>query len=51
MHAFMSKLISPPSLNRFPERAPTVDKIERGLKYPNFEIINKELYQALADLK
>jgi hypothetical protein len=47
----MSKLISPPLLNRFPEHALAVDKIETGSKYPNFETIDKELFQALADLK
>jgi hypothetical protein len=50
MNAFMSTLISPPLLSRFPEHAPAVDKIETVFKYPNFEI-NKELYQASADLK
>jgi len=48
-HAFMSKLISPPLLNIFPEHALAVDKIETGSKYPNFETIDKELYRALAD--
>jgi hypothetical protein len=51
MHAFISKLILPPSLNRFPEHVSAVDKIEAGPKYPNFEIINRELCQALAELK
>jgi hypothetical protein len=51
MHAFMSKLISPPLLNRFPEHALAVDKIETGSKYPNFETVDKELYQTLAGLK
>jgi len=51
LHACLhDQALSPPLLNRFPEHALAVDKIETGSRYPNFETIDIELYQALADL-
>jgi hypothetical protein len=44
-------MVTLPLLNRLPELALAVDKIETGSKYTNFETVDKELYQALADLK
>jgi hypothetical protein len=44
-------MVTLPLLNGFLELALAVDKIETGSKYPNFETVDKELYQALADLK